>query len=205
MTSLGLITRPGTASIFASDPATQAKIVVFILQDVAIPVPGRVRLDLLKSMSATSPVTVARSPVERVVADNILIGGRVVRISGTLTATPLGILSAQLGAFGSIVRRDLRELAKLRRIQATREPVALVTPSEVFTSMAMSIDEVHDGSNKVELSLSFEKIRIVSPLAVLGELDYENLLAGAGSSQQVGAQSTEVVASPPGLGAGGLG
>jgi len=203
-TNLGTLLRPNTVSIFAGDPASKGKVVAFLLKDVAVPVPGRVRLDLMRQVSASSRATAARSPVERVVADNIRMEPRTVTVTGQLSATPLGVLGVVLGSFGSIVRRDLRELAKLRRIQERREPVVLVTPGEVFSSMSMSIDESHVGDHRVELTLTFEEIRIVSPLSLIGELDLNAMFGGAASAQQVGGQPTELVTAPAGV-AGGTG
>lgn len=202
MASLSL--RPNTASIFASDPVTFSKILAFLLVDVAIPVPNRVRLDLTHSVQAGPKVAVARSPVERAVADNIRILPEPVTVVGSLSATPLGPVATRLGGFGSAVRRDLIELEKLRRIQARREPVVLVTPARVYQSMAMSIGETHTGTHKVDLVLNFEPIVIVSPLSVTGVLDLNELLAGASSTSQAGAQPTSTVPEPSGVG-GGLG
>lgn len=203
MPNLAALVRPNTVSIFASDPATLGKVAAFVLTNVVAPVPGRVRLDLMHSVSAASRVAVPRSPVERLVADNIRREPRTLTVTGSLSATPLGLLASQFGAAGSFVRRDLRELAKLRELQASREPVVVVTPAEIFQSMAMQIDEAHTGDHKVELTLSFEEIRIVSPLSLL-QLDLDTILAGAGSSSNIGAQPTEVVAAPSGV-AGGVG
>lgn len=202
--NLGRFARPRTASIFASDPATLGKVVTFILTDVAVPVPNRVRLDLLRRTNVSRPTEAARSPVERVVVDNLRRPPERVSLTGSLSATPLGIVATRLGGFGSIIRRDLRELEKLRRIQDRREPVVLVLPYRVYSSMAMSIDEDHDGTNKVELALTFEEIRIVSPLSVTGALDLDTILGGAQSQSNMGSQSGQIVSAPTGV-AGGLG
>lgn len=202
--NLGQIHRPGTASIFANDPTALGRVVTFILTDVAIPVPGRVRLDLLRGVNVNRPSEAARSPLERVVTGNIRRLPESVTITGQLSATPLGLLARSLGGFGQIIRRDLRELDKLRAIQDACEPVILLLPQRVYPSMAMSIVEAHDGSNKVELTLSFEEVRIVSPLQVTGTVDLDTVLAGAQSEANMGAQPTEVVTAPAGV-AGGLG
>lgn len=201
--NLGTLRRPATASIFALDPVVGAAgVATFILTDIAIPLPNRARLDLLKSASTTRPISVARSPVERSVADNIQIGPETVTIQGTLSANPLG-LGAQLGGFGSIIRRDLLELNKLRRFIDLREPMLLVIPARIYPSVAItSMTETHPGSNKVELSITFEEVRIVSPLTVAGALDLDAMLAGAGATSNAGAQPAAEVAADVG---GGLG
>lgn len=186
--------RSNTASIFASDPATLGKVVAFVLTDVAIPVPNRVRLDLTQSVSIGRRASVARSPLERVVVDNLKLEPETITVQGSLSATPLGPVATRLGGFGSAVRRDLRELTKLRKLQARREPVVLVVPARVYLSVALvGIDETHDGRNKVDLSLTFEEIRIVSPIAIEGVLDLETVLAGAGSTTNAGAQPVSTV------------
>lgn len=201
--NLGTLRRPNTVSIFASDPVTLGTIVSFILTDIAIPVPNRVRLDLTRSVGASRSATIARSPLERVVADNILHAPEVVTVTGSLSATPLGLVATRLGGFGSIVRRDLIELEKLRRLHKRSEPVVLITPARVYPSMGMSsIVETHPGSNKVDLSITFEEIRIISPISVAGALDLDAILAGSGSTNNVGAQPTTSVVADVG---GGLG
>jgi hypothetical protein len=201
--NLGTLRRPATASIFAIDPVIGAAgVAVFILTDIAIPLPNRARLDLLKSSSATRSATIARSPLERSVADNIQLGPELVTVQGTLSANPLG-LGAQLGGFGSIIRRDLLELNKLRRFIDLREPMLLVIPARIYPSVAItSITETHPGSNKVELSITFEEVRIISPLTVAGALDLDAMLAGASSTSNAGAQPAASVAADVG---GGLG
>lgn len=185
---------PRTASIFASDPAALGQIVSFILTDIAVPVPNRVRLDLLRGVSASRRLSPARSPLERSVIDNLQLEPETITVQGSLSATPLGPVGVRLGAFGSAIRRDFRELAKLRKLQARREPVVLVIPARVYLSVAMtSIDESHDGSHKVDLSITFEEVRIISPITVAGSLDISELQSGAGSTQNSGAQATSSV------------
>jgi hypothetical protein len=202
--NLAQLIRPNSVSIFASDPATIGKVAAFIFETTPIPVPGRVRLDLTQSINIGRRVRATRSPVERAVADNLVREPVTLSVRGSLSANPLGLLSAQIGLAGSIVRRDLREVKKLQKIQAAGEPVVVVTPSEIFPSMSMSIDEVHDGSHKVELSLTFEEIRIVSPFTVAVVLDLDTLLAGAGGTSDLGGQPVEVLDEPTAIG-GGLG
>ncbi len=201
--NLGTLRRPSTASIFASDPATLGSIVSFILTDVAVPVPNRVRFDLLRSMSTTRGATVARSPLERAAADNIQPAPEQITIQGVLSATPLGLTGSRLGGFGSILRRDLTELKKLRALFERREPVVLVTAARAYPSVAMSnIVETHPGTNKVELSISFEELRIISPLTVAGVLDTDAILTGSATTANGGAQPVASVVADVG---GGLG
>lgn len=201
---LNSIARPNTVSIFASDPAGISAFAAFFLVNTAVPVPNRVRLDLTNNVGTGRRATAARSPVEPGVASEIKLDPIMVSVSGTLSANPLGAVNTPLGAFGSAVRRDLKELKKLQKIQERREPVILVTYNDVFPSMAMSIDEIHDGSNKVDLTLTFEEIRIVSPLTVAGVLDLDSLGLGAGSTANTGPNSPTSVTAPSGV-AGGLG
>lgn len=201
---LNSIARPNSVSIFVGGVAGAAIAQAFLLNNTAISAPGRVRLDLTKNVGITRQATPARSPVETAVVDNIRLEPRGLTVSGTLSANPLGPVNVPLGAFGSAFRRDLKELKKLQQIQDQREPVIVVTYSETFSSMSMSIDEVHTGDNKVDLSLTFEEVRIVSPITTAGALDFDALGVGAGTSQAAGPTSPSTVTAPSGV-AGGLG
>jgi hypothetical protein len=200
--NLGQLAHPKTAAIFTRDPSGLNEVVVFILNDLPIPVPSRVRLDLLHSGQSGAQVEVARSPVERAVAGNIRVLPEPVTITGSISATPLGPVATRLGGFGSLIRRDLRELKKLESFQARREPVVLVVPWKVYPSMAMSITASHTGENKVDFTLRFEPLRIITPLTVTGALDLETLLSGAQSTNNAGAQPTTTTTVDVG---GGLG
>jgi hypothetical protein len=204
MTALSTLKRPNTVMIFARDFARTGRIQTFLLNNTAVSVPGRVRLDLTKSVAVNRPIAVARSPVEQATADNVRIGQVVVSVTGTLAATPLGVGGALVGSFGSLVRRDLKELDKLIALQESREPVTLVTPQRTYQSMVFSIDEQHPGTNKVDLSLTFHQVRIVAPQLIEALLDLDEALVGAQNTTDLGAQPTEVVDAPVDLN-GGLG
>lgn len=187
--NLANFTRPNSASIFKFDPLNPvdvSRVTTLILTNVVIPVPGRVRLDTTTEWSATTEQRIARSPVERLTTTHIRRGPRVVNVEGTLSATPLGLLGALFGSFGSVVRRDISETDKLRLI-IDGNPVALVTPDgRVYPSMACELlNERHGGGNRVRVSLRFSEIRIVSALTVA----LDSILPGASSTQAVGPAS----------------
>jgi hypothetical protein len=197
--------RPRTIAIFAADPSGVAgavgKIQAFLLTQAAvIDLPGRVRLDTVGSYSASSTYQVARSPVERTVADNFIRQPRYLSVEGTLSASgPLLPFGAGIGAFGSLVRRDIMQTKALRDLQARGEPLIVVTPSEPYPSMALvSLQETHAGPHQVRLSLAFEEIEIVSPFAVTGVLDFDAMLGGSAPSN-MGAQPVATVPDPGGL------
>lgn len=206
MINLGNLLRPNSTAIFARDPVSLGKVVQFLLTNSAIPVPGRVRLDLTKSIGANKRYAVTRNPVQRAVADNILAEPETIVVAGSLSATPLGLINTGLGVAGSVVRRDLIEVRKLRELADKREPVVLVLPiGRTLTSVALTnIQEQHVGTNKVDLVLTFEEITIVSPIAVAGLLALETALMGAGQTENIGSQPSTAVAEPAGIG-GGLG
>lgn len=168
--NLGDIVRPTTVTIFASDPTSSNKALAFILSQVQEPLPGQVQMHLTKSIKAQKRYTATRNPVERAVVENIQPQNETLQVQCQLSANPLGRgvtsnSTAQLGAFGSIIRLDLLELQKLRDLADAREPLLVVTPPRVYKNMALvAIDEEHVGANKVELFLSFETMRIVSPI-----------------------------------------
>lgn len=196
--------RPNTVAIFATDPTgaagVAAKLTAFLLtQAVVVDVPGRFRFDLVKNYQTVSRYSIARNPVERAVADNIVKQPRVVTVQGSVSANPLALFGS-LGAFGSLVRRDLLTVKQLRILAERGEPLVVVTPSEVHGSMGLAVlAETHDLRHKVELSLTFEEMEIVSPLAVSGALDLDAALAGAGSTSNNGAQPVDPFADPGGL------
>lgn len=219
--------RPNTVSIFANDPTSAAAgIVAVLIEDVAIPLPNRVRMSLTQSISVSRPMSAARSPVERAVVDNLRPEPVSVSVTGSLAAhhlprAPFGLTLANkqisqiasrlplnaataLGAVGSILRPDLRALGQLQRLQERRQPVILVTPIGVFPSMAMSIEESHTGLTKVDLSLRFDEIKIISPIYIAGNVALEALLTGAAETQNVGGQVPQAATAPVGVG-GGLG
>lgn len=201
--NLGTLRRPNTASIFRSDPATLGSIVSVILQDVAISGPNRVRLDLMKSASVNRRSTVARSPIERFVGDNIQIEPASITVTGSLSATPLGPIASRLGGFGSIVRRDLIEMRRLYSFQDLGEPCVLVLPMRIYPSVAITnIAETGNGANKVDVAITFEEIQIINPLTVAGALDLDAILAGSATTTNAGAQGTTEVVADVG---GGLG
>lgn len=194
MNPIPFFTRPNTCSIFSSDPATLGTVLPIVLQNVVFPDPRRVRLDLLHNATGTSRYSPARSPLEEATADDIKKAPRTWSVQGSISATPIGPLATQLGAFGSAVRRDLRELDKLRKLADKEEPVVLVLPSEIASSVAItSVVDTHTGPNKVEVVLTFAEMRIVSPFTIAADLDLDELLAGSGAAENAGAQPVEAV------------
>jgi hypothetical protein len=203
--NLATLVRPRTAAIFARDPLTQGKLQAFLLKDAivgTVPQDGRARLDLTKQVAETRSYTATRNPVERAVADNLIRNPRMVSVQGTFSANPIGSpfspAAVALGSFGAAVRRDLKELDRLYEIADRREPVFLVCPNDNYPNVWItSISATHDGRHKVELALTFEEARIVSPLLTAGVFDVE--AAGAQTEIDAGGQANETVEPPPGL------
>jgi len=195
--------RPNTVAIFATDPTgtagVAAKLTAFLLTQAQIDLPGRFRFDLVRQYTHSSGFDAARSPVEQAVADNLVKRPESLTVSGSLSATPVFAFGGGTGAFGSLIRRDLIQLKALQRLADVGEPLVVVTPSQVFGSMApVSIQDVHTMDHKVELTITFEEIQIVSPLSVDGALDLDALLAGAGATEGIGGQATGAVPDPGG-------
>lgn len=198
---LGGLLRPNSAAVFASDPAGIGRVVAFLVTNLIGPGDNGMRLDLTKSVSVSSRATVARNPVERAVGTNIRKEPERITIQGSVSATPLGLFATFTGLFGSLIRRDLGEVEKLRTLQERGEPLVLVIPARTYTSVALeNIEEVHPGSNKVDLSLTFRELEVVSPLAVAGAVALDALLAGASAPTDAGIQPTAAVPDPGGLG-----
>lgn len=190
---------PSSCAVFARDPGSpvgvSATLLAFILNNTEVSVPGRVRLDTTQDYSIQRSITPARSPLFPLTTQKIRQNPVIVTVRGTLSATPLGMVGIALGSFGSAIRRDLREVAKLKQIQLSGEPVAVVLPNrEVYTSMAMSVVETHGVGNKVDLDLTFEQIRIVNPLSAISVAGLDSLDVGAVAGQNAG--QTSATATP---------
>ncbi len=194
--------RPSTCAVFATDPTGAAgvvgKLMAFLLTNTVIAdVPGRVRLDLTKMVQATRTQTLASSPLQAKRAGNIVTNPEVVAIRGTLSATPLGLGGIIASTLSRLRRRDLTQVDALRKLQELEEPLVVVTPARVYPSMALlSLGEGHPGSHKVDLNLTFRELQIVSPLTVAANLALSSMLAGAGSTDNDGAQAVGSVADP---------
>lgn len=163
-----------------------------VLDNTAIPSSNRVRLDVSPRRNVSRPVRVARNPVERAVGTNIILDPVKVTAQGSLSATPHGRLSRIFGGAATYVRRDWLELKKLQKIQAKGEPVVIVFPEAIYPSMAITIEETHTGSGKVDLVITGEEIRVANPLTEVAALDLD-AIGGAGSVTDMGAQPTEAI------------
>jgi hypothetical protein len=202
--NLSQLAAPSSVSIFAKDPASSGRILAFLLTRVIFPVAGRVRLDLSESEDHRRSYQVSRNPMEPGVTGSIIRNPDTLTVQGFLSATPLGgIVAQQLGAFGSIFRRDRREVENLRTIADKREPVVVVTAERAYASMAIeAMNERHDNrtGNGIAVSLQFSEVRIVSPLLVGGMLDPDALALGAMNTASAGSQAPVEVPDPGGLG-----
>lgn len=200
MTSLASLARPNSVSIFADDPVSRSKLAAFVLTNAVVPSKSRVRLDLTTAGGVSHTYSLSRNPVESTVVTKIRRAPERLTVSGTLSATPLGFAGA-FGALHSIVRRDLKERDKLVAIADRGQPVIVVTPWGVFASMGIeSLTEDHPGAEKVDLTITFGRILIVSEILVEATIDLDALLAGAPADAPLGSQPVELVPDPGGLG-----
>lgn len=199
------LVRPSSVAIFRKKPSEIGYVVAFILSEIGIPSSKRVKMDLSTSRTHNKTFRATRNPVESSTASAILRDPEVFSVTGRLSANPLGAFGAAavLGTLGSLVRRDLIEVGKLRAIADEREPVVVVTPERVYTSMAItSMSEVYDkaSGNGSILSLTFQEIRIVSPVTLSGVVDVDTLVAAQMETLNMGTQSPTDVADPGGFG-----
>lgn len=196
--------RPNTVAVFAkvspTDAGLVAEVTAFLLTlAVVAEVPGRFRFDTVGQYSATLRHSLARNPLERMTANNIIREPRVLNVTGTVSATPLTGFGL-LGVAGSIVRRDINAVASLRTLAEIGEPLVVVTPSEVFGSMGLvSVQETHPGSNKVDVALMFEELVIVNPASIAGAIDVTAATFGAAQTESMGAQPVDPFVDPGGL------
>lgn len=196
--------RPNTVAVFAkvspTDAGLVAEVTAFLLTlAVVAEVPGRFRFDTVGSYSANLRHSLARNPLERMTANNIIREPRTLSVTGTVSATPLTGFGL-LGVAGSLIRRDINAVASLRTLAEIGEPLVVVTPSEVFGSMGLvSVQETHPGSNKIDVALMFEEIVIVNPASVAGAVDITAATFGAAQTENMGAQPVDAAADPGGL------
>lgn len=200
MVSLAQLTRPNSVSIFADDPVSRSKLAAFVLTNAVVPSKSRVRLDLTTSGGVSHTYSLTRNPVESSVVTKIRRAPERLTVSGTLSATPLG-LGAALGQLHSVIRLDLKRRDTLVEIANKCQPVIVVCPWGVYDSMGIeSLEEDHPGSEKVDLTITFGRILIVSEILVETTLDLDTLLAGAPTDAPLGSQPVELVPDPGGLG-----
>lgn len=175
----------------------KAKISAFLLTESVVGfVPGRIRMDLNKSITVTRGFDVSRSPVERFVADNLVRRPEVITVTGMLSATPLVPFGGV--PFGSLARFDLMQLAALRTLQGSGEPLVLVLPARPYGSVALTtLVEDHSRAGRVDLSMTFEEIEIVSPITI--PVDPDLMAAAAYAEVSGGSQPTEAVPDVGGL------
>ena len=215
MIDLSNLERPNTVSIFGKTKAeikaaisggpdvSGARISALILQNLPIPIPTRVRFDLTKNISIQSPVTASASTIEPSVVTKLKRELRTITMAVTLSANPIGAVATPFGFRGATFRRDLTELKKLRDLQASDEPLTVVLPNgDVLKSCGISISEVHEGLNKVELNLTIREFRIVSPQSITTQASTDEVTAGATSTENIGQQPTSTVTLPDGVGNG---
>jgi hypothetical protein len=196
---IGLRMQPNSVAIWARDPATLGALVSFLISNTDIPLPGRVRLDVTRSIQGSKRYEATRSPVERHVAQDVIRQPLELTVSGILTATPLSVFRPPI-PFG-IARLDLIELAKLKAIADRRDIVIVTTPVGVYPSMVItSLEDRHGEGEKVDLTISFSEIQIASPILVDVAMDVDSLIASHYGSFNSGGQSGSSVPDPGGLG-----
>lgn len=186
---------PNSVSIFIQPPG-QA-FVQFLLANVPIPDPSRVRLDLAESETHSRSWSITRNPVERMVAQNRIREPLRLSITGMLCATPLQS-PLQFTGLGRLDRVMLEQLYVLLE----REVVFIVTPEGKFANMACaSITANYDEStgNGVQLSMEFEQISIVSPVLVSSAFDSDVLNVVQSPTNQ-GPSASTTITDPGGLG-----
>jgi len=126
----GKVIRLKSATIVQIDPLRGGLIQAFVLLRSTIAVPGRVRFDVTRQQSHGTRIRPTRNPIQRggTVTDHSIVEPDVVRLTGTITDTPLG-----LGAFQTIFSpltgksRAVDEYRKLEEIAKARELIFLAT------------------------------------------------------------------------------
>lgn len=202
--------RPTSVTVFKRDPAGLGLAAAFLLSNTAAPSSARARFDLTENETETLTFDAIDEPMEQGIAATIatIKGPDVFVASGILTATPLDLFGV-LGAFGSIVRRDLTEYQRFVALAEAREPVIVVARERAFPSMAIAQivrTKAPGDGNSVRLQVTFRQTRIVLPAGVVELVDLNSLLMGASSSADAGTQgAANADGLPADVLAGGLG
>ena len=139
---------------------------------------------------------VTRNPVERLTAQNRVRNPDELTLTGRLSAHPINSPLELLG----VARLDRRELAKLRTLIDAADPVFIVTPERSYKNMVcVSHQEHYDETTGqgVALTMTFVEIQIATPGLVDSVLDTDMLGVGAGTTDDMGAQTPETVADDP--------
>lgn len=189
--------QPNSVSIFVQPPG-QA-FVAFLLTNVSVPNPTRVRLDLADTEDAERHYSITRNPVERLVAQNVIREPDRLQVTGMLTAHPL--LSPMQHA--GLARLDKIALLQLKMIINQPLPLFIVTPEDRHANMkCVSLREHYDETTGegVALSLAFEEILFAIPGLVEAALDMDALKFGAASSSAIGPTTPTEIVDPGGLG-----
>ena len=180
---------PNSVSIFIQPPGRG--FVPFLLANVPIPDPSRVRLDLSESETHTRSWTITRNPIERLVAQNRIKEPLRLSVTGMLCATPLQS-PMQFAGLGRLDRVMLEQLYTLLE----QELVFIVTPEGKFANMACtSVVANYDEStgNAVQLAMEFEQMQIVSPILIDSAFDSDVLNVVQAPSSMGPSTSTTIV------------
>jgi hypothetical protein len=204
MVSIGQFIGPRRVAIFGHpkvpNPTFSSRVIGFLLADAIVSDPKALSFDRSQGRRHRRAIRWSRNPISRDTVDNKIREPDEVRIEGTLSANPAGGLLPVLGAFGSIIRRDLTEIEKLRLL-ADAGPVVIVTPERPYPSMGIEIvDERHGNGQRVDVSLIAREVRILDPLFIAEVVDLTVALMGAMSPANFGAQAATSVADPGGIG-----
>lgn len=189
---------PNSVAIFAQQPGKP--FVQFLLTNVPIPTPQRVRLDLAESEQFSRRWSLARNPVERVTAQSRIKEPDTFTCTGMLSANPI---FAPLEGAG-LGRIDKFMLLQLHTILGRPDVICfIVTPDRKLPNMGcVAIDEVNDDNtgNGTQVTLSFEELTIATPGLVESALDLDALQMGAATTSDMGSTAPADVPDPGGFG-----
>lgn len=190
---LGAYVGPGkiltlrSATILKVDPRPTGLIEAFVLLNVAVDIPDRVRFDVTPNQSYSQRYTVTRNPVQRGadVSDHIKQEPASIRLTGILSDTPLGLVASLAAAARPLTRRSIEELKKLEDIANARETVLLATAIRYDADMVIeeiAINRDQTSGRAETISVTMSRVRIVGPATGGVEPDLDAILSTAGSS-----------------------
>jgi hypothetical protein len=197
----GQIVSLRSATILQQDPAGANVARIFFLLNAAIDVPQRVRYDVVSERTYTTRVQPTRNPVQfgADITDHARAVPPVIRLTGTISDTPLGAVAAVVAAVRPWRKRSIAEFRKLEEMRDKRELVTVATSLKFLSDMLITeVTERHtpQSGRALEISMILEKQRIVGPAIDLPVPDLDQILNDSGSTDAVegGTQAAEVFA-----------
>lgn len=160
-----------------------------------VPIPERFVYDAVRTQRHSRRVVAPKHPVEEglPITDHARREPDVLSLDGIVSDTVISAPGlpggALLGAAGNLTNRAHRELLILNEHFIKREPVFIATSMRVYETMlilSFEFGRVVGTGNAIEVSLTAEEVRIVTPLEVPTLDDLDGLIFGGEGTADLG-------------------